>query len=162
MTFHIRRYEARDAAAVRSIFIDAVTGIAPSGYSTAQVESWAAEAGSVADTHARCSDGRLVLIAADPADNPVAFTDLEDDGHIDMLFCTPGWAGRGVASALYRELETLARRQNMKHLHVEASEIARPFFARHGFILTRRNDFEIGGVAIHHYTMEKPLLQVRA
>ena len=107
-------------------------------------------------------EGRLVLIAADPADNPVAFIDLEDDGHIDMLFCTPGWAGRGVASALYRELETLARRQNMKHLHVEASEIARPFFARHGFTLTRRNDFEIGGVAIHHYTMEKPLLQVRA
>ena len=43
----------------------------------------------------------------------------------------------------------------MTRLYVEASEFAKPFFARKGFALLHRNDFTMDGVAVHNYAMEK-------
>jgi putative acetyltransferase len=40
---------------------------------------------------------------------------------------------------------------------VEASEAARRLFERKGFVIEKRNDFPINGVAIHNYRMVKPL-----
>ena len=39
----------------------------------------------------------------------------------------------------------------------EASEPARSFFARQGFTIRHRRDFELAGVPIHNYAMEKHL-----
>jgi putative acetyltransferase len=41
---------------------------------------------------------------------------------------------------------------------VEASEPARRFFLKHGFSELHRRNFEIGGVPIHNYAMEKRLV----
>jgi putative acetyltransferase len=154
---HIRQYRETDAVAVAAIFVQAVTLTGLRGYSAEQVAAWASGDRSPAATHARCSDGRLVLVAVDNEDTPIAFIDLEDDGHIDMLFCAPQHGGRGLASALYARLEAAALSRRMKRLFVEASEIAKPFFASRGFALIRRKDFEVDGVPIHNYAMEKHL-----
>ena len=102
-------------------------------------------------------DGRLVLVAVDGNDTPIAFIDLENDGHIDMMFCVPDWAGRGIVSGLHARLEAAAIERGMVHLFTEASEVAKPFFLRRGYKLLHRNDMEIEGVAIHNYAMEKAL-----
>lgn len=154
---HFREYQPRDTAAVADIFIRAVTVTGLKGYSPEQVAAWVEGDRSPAAAHERCSDGRLVLVAVDGTDTPVAFIDLEDDGHIDMLFCAPEHTGRGIASALYAKLEETARQRGLTRLFVEASEIAKPFFAARGFLLIWRNDFEIGGVSTHNYVMEKHL-----
>lgn len=154
----IRQYRRYDASSVAEIFIRAVTVTGLRGYSREQVAAWAAGDRSAEATDRRCSDGRLVLVAVDDDDRAVAFIDLEDDGHIDMLFCLPQWSGRGIASALYEKLELIARERGMTRLYVDASEIAKPFFARKDFALLQRNDFEMDGVAIHNYAMEKLLL----
>ena len=154
----IREYREDDCTDVTAIFVNAVTVTGLRGYSPEQVSVWAASGASDDATRERCGDGRLVLVAVDENDRAIAFTDLEDDGHIDMLFCLPEWTGRGIASALYERLEHIARERGMSRLYVEASEIARPVFAKKGFVLLHRNDFEIDGVAVHHYTMEKLLL----
>ena len=154
----IRSYREDDCSDVTAIFVNAVTVTGLRGYSPEQVSVWAASGASDDATRERCGDGRLVLVAVDENDRAIAFTDLEDDGHIDMLFCLPEWTGRAIASALYEKLEQIARERGMRRLYVEASEIAKPFFARKGFALLRRNDFEMEGVAIHNYAMEKVLL----
>jgi N-acetylglutamate synthase-like GNAT family acetyltransferase len=74
-----------------------------------------------------------------------------------MLFCLPETAGKGLVSALYNELERRAKALNIARLYVEASEGACHFFARKGFALLNRHDFEVDGVAIHNYNMEKLL-----
>lgn len=153
----IRPYAAGDAAALIDVFVRSVRGLGARDYTAAQVEAWASRIGGPERTHARCSDGRLVLVAVDPAGRALAFIDLEDDGHIDMLFCVPEAAGTGVASALHERLEETARRRGMARLYTEASEAARRFFLRRGFAVLRRRDFDIDGVAIHNYAMEKPL-----
>jgi putative acetyltransferase len=153
----IREYRQDDCASVTTIFVDAVTVTGLRGYSPEQVKVWAASGASDDDTRERCGDGRLVLVAVDDDDRAIAFIDLEDDGHIDMLFCLPEWTGRGIASALYEKLEHIARERGMSRFYVEASEIAKPFFARKGFALFHRNDFDMEGVAVHNYAMEKQL-----
>ena len=66
-------------------------------------------------------------------------------------------AGTGVAALLYAELENAARAQAIDRLYVEASEPAQKFFLKRGFTTIERNDFELNGVAIHNFRMEKSL-----
>ena len=63
-------------------------------------------------------------------------------------------SARGIASGLYAQLEASACQRDMPRLYVEASEPAKPFFARKGFALLHRNDFTMDGVAVHNYAME--------
>jgi putative acetyltransferase len=65
--------------------------------------------------------------------------------------------GTGVASALYDELEGIARERGLIRLHSEASEAARRLFLKKGFVVTARRQFDISGVPIHNYAMEKVL-----
>ena len=153
----IRQYEKRDAEAVRVIFVDAIRGLATVHYSQAQVDVWSGVMGDHHSVHARRTDGRTTWLAVDNADQPLAYIDLEADGHIDHLFCRPEAAGQGLASALYATLEQFARAQGINYLYVEASESAKPVFARHGFNVVRRRDFEMDGVALHNYAMDKRL-----
>ena len=103
-------------------------------------------------------DGRLILVAVNEADEPLAYADLEANGHIDHLYCHSEVIGAGVASALYDELELEARARGMDRLFVEASEAALRLFARKGFARVERQDFILRGVAIHNYLMEKSLI----
>lgn len=94
-------------------------------------------------------------MAVDDADRVMGFVDLEADGHIDFLYVDPDAAGQGVATRMLDELERSARSAGIERLYVEASEPARRVFERRGYTVTARRDFEISGVAIHNYAMER-------
>lgn len=152
-----RRYIPEDAAAIAEVFTRSVMEIGRKDYTVEQVEVWASLAASTEQTHARCADGRTVLVAVDDVDRPLAFVDLEVDGHIDYLYCAPEVVGKDIASALYDDLELIARQSGLDRLYTEASEAARRFFLRKGFAVTAERDFEIDGVPFHNYAMEKLL-----
>jgi putative acetyltransferase len=146
-----------DADRLASIFYRAVREGALKAYSQVQVEAWAPEMPDPDMYRRRGVDGRILLVAVDGKDEPVAYIDLEANGHIDHLFCLPEFIGTGAASMLYDQLESIARAQVMHRLFVEASEIAHPFFERKGFQVLHRNDIVRRGVGLHNYTMEKLL-----
>jgi len=151
----IRDYRPSDAPVLAEIYARSVRGIGPRFYGTEQVEAWAALAPTVERVREAYGDGRVALVAVDEADRPVAFSDVESDGHINFLYCAPEAAGRGVMSALVDRLEARARVLGHPRLHVEASEAARPFFLRRGFTMLERRELRIGDVPIHNYAMEK-------
>jgi putative acetyltransferase len=153
----IRAYEPRDAAGLAGVFFRSVRQVALSAYTPAQVKAWAPEPRTAEWAHGKASDGRLVLVAADAGDHPVAYIDLEPDGHIDRVFCAPEAAGQGIASRLYDAVEAAAREQGIRSLFTEASELARRLFERKGFAVAERQDLMIRGVAIHNYRMVKTL-----
>jgi len=66
-------------------------------------------------------------------------------------------AGTGVVASLYGELENAANAQNIGKLYSEASELAKSFLLKQGFSVVERRDFEINGVPIHNYAVEKRL-----
>ena len=139
------------------VFYRSVREVALSDYTGQQVQAWVPERWDEGQEHRRSGDGRLVLVAADESGHVVAFIDLEPDGHIDRLFCAPEAAGRGVASRLYHAIETAAREQGIDRLFTEASELARRFFERKGFMVLERQDMILRGVPIHNYRMAKAL-----
>lgn len=154
---HIRPFAPADAPALARLFHAAVHQIASRHYRPEQVAAWAPAVPPPERLLGWATDGRLLLVAADETDAPLAFADLEADGHVDHLFCRPDAAGTGVTAALYAALEAAARERGIARLYTEASEPARRFFERRGFTLLHRRDFEIGGVPIHNYAMEKRL-----
>lgn len=153
----IRLFRDEDALALAEIFFSSVREIGGRHYSAEQVAAWAP---GLPDPHAytrRAGDGRTLLVAVGEDGRPVAYGDLEADGHIDHLFCAPEWAGRGVAAQLYEALERAARTAGIDRIFVEASEPARRFFLKQGFEPASRNDFTLNGVEIHNYRMRKTL-----
>ena len=152
----IRPYEARDATAVTDIFYDAIHSVATQYYSPAQVQAWAPLPKDYAmwRQRLRAKPPLVALISA----QIVGFTTLEADGHIDWTYTHPQHQRRGVSSALYAELQSRARQQGITRLYVEASYLARPFFAKQGFVTLRRNEVPRNGETLTNWSMEKRLV----
>lgn len=75
-----------------------------------------------------------------------------------MLYCHPDHTRRGLADELLGHAEAYARSLGLSRLFTEASELARPAFERAGYKRQHRRDFEIEGVPIHNYAMQKFLV----
>ena len=151
----IRPGRPGDAEELSRLFHASVRQIASHYYSGEQVGAWSPEPPDPARFAARITDGRTFLVATDRKGSIVAYGDVEPNGHIDHLYCRPDAAGTGVAALIYDRLEHAARQTGIERLHVEASEPASRFFAKHGFGIVERNDFELAGVPIHNFRMEK-------
>jgi 8-oxo-dGTP diphosphatase len=151
----IRSFQPADAPALAQLFHAAVHQIAALHYSPAQIAAWAPAVPDPARFRARGTDGRILLVAEAVDGAPLAYGDVELDGHIDHLFCRPDAAGTGVTATLYEALEAAAAAQGIGRLYTEASEPARRFFEKRGFTSLHRRDFELAGVPIHNYAMEK-------
>jgi putative acetyltransferase len=153
----IRVFRDDDAGALAAVFFSSVRQIGSHFYTAEQVTAWAPNLPPADAFIRRASDGRTLLVAVDDDDQPIAYGDLESNGHIDHLYCSPEAAGSGVAKQLYEELEGLARRARISVLFVEASEPAKRFFQKQGFDVIERNDLQVRGVALHNYRMRKAL-----
>jgi putative acetyltransferase len=157
----IRRFRDSDAASLAALTVAAIRTIGPRAYSAAQVAAWAARHPGPERFIASAAKGDAILVAVDADDTPLAYVLTESGGHVDMLYCHPDHTGNGVASMLLGLAEAEARKAGVAALFTEASELARPVFARAGYALLHRRDFSIvhasADVAIHNYAMEKQL-----
>ena len=158
--YTIRAFALADAEAIAALTLAAIRQTALRAYSSEQVAAWSASY-SPARLLESAARGDVILVAADALDHPAAYAVLEADGHLDMLFCHPSHTARGLGLRLLTEAEVAARKLGVERLYTEASELARPVFARAGYALLHRRDFTIpfegGEVAIHNYAMEKRL-----
>lgn len=150
----LRTYLPSDATALSDLYVRSVLHYGPRAYTPEQLSAWAALS-SAEKIACRCEDGRLVLVAVDEAGRHLGFGDLEPDGHLDFLYVAPEAEGLHVGSAIYAALEEHARKLETPRIHVEASQLAKPFFLRRGFVVLGRNDLNLGDVAIHNFRMEK-------
>lgn len=151
----IRAYTAGDAPRLLDIFQRAVRLTGRNFYAPEQVAAWSGARVSAERLHDKYADGRATFIAVDTGDRAIAFCDLEADGHVDMLYCDPEHARRGIATALLASVEKAARAGGVARLYTEASEAAKPVFTRAGYSVVQRCEVEVDGVTIHNWAMEK-------
>lgn len=152
----VHTYTSKDAQATLSVFIDAVTITAATRYTPEQVEAWASPADrNLEDWHQRRSS-RATLVAT-VADEVAGFSDIDIDGLIDMLFVSPRFARRGVATRLLAEVEQRARTVGASAMSVHASLVARPLLERLGFTVEAEEHPVIRGVSLVNYKMVKPI-----
>ena len=157
MVYRIRPFRREDAEALAQLAVRAIRTIGPRAYSPEQVAAWSARHGQAASYVKRSDEGHLILVCVDDTDSPCAYALLEGDGHLDHLYCDPDHTRQGVAENLLAEAETAARASGATRLYTEASELACAAFERAGYRVSQRRDFEVDGVPIHNYAMEKAL-----
>lgn len=153
----IRLATPADAAALADVYERSVLAIGTRDYSAEQIAVWIGQGARPERFLARLADGRRCWVAVTGDDQVEAFIDLEANGHIDFLYAAPEVAGSGIAGTLLDTLEAAARADGMRRLYVEASEAARRFLLKRGYAEITRRDFEVDGVAIHNYAMERTL-----
>ncbi len=92
----IRPYVADDCRPLMELFRRSVREIARKDYTAEQVVAWAPDDMEPERFHRRRSDKPTFVATIDGA--VAGFTDLQADGHIDMLFVHPDFQRRGVAN----------------------------------------------------------------
>ncbi len=136
-------------------FRASIEGLAADDDSEAQQEVWASAADDEKEFGARLAK-ELTLVATH-AGSAIAFASLADNTRIDMLYVHPAAAGQGAAVMLCDALEKLAAARGSKELTVDASDTARGFFERRGFVAKTRNTVLLAGEWLANTTMTKPL-----
>ena len=161
MTYRLRAYRDADAEALAKLCLAAIRQIGTKAYTPEQVGAWSGRHRGPAMYRDRAAAGAAIFVAVDGGDHPVAYALLEEDGHLDRLYCHPDHTRQGLADRLLTAAQEHAQAVNIARLYTEASELARPVFERAGYAVTKRRDFQIEhdgkSVPIHNYAMEKRL-----
>jgi len=155
----LRPFLPADALLLREIFRDSIEELTSDDYTEAQQEAWASVADDVHDFGEKLS-GQLTLVATLEG-SPVGFASLEGKDKIDMLYVHPAAAGQGVGAMLIDALEKLAGSRGAVRLVVDASDSARGFFERRGYVAQQRNSLSIGDEWLANTTLHKQLATKR-
>lgn len=89
----------------------------------------------------------------------VGFGDIDTaSGYLDRLYVHSAYQGRGIASAICRELESAVSGDTVT---VHASVTAKPFFLGRGYRLLREQQVCRNGVSLTNFVMVKDLRPLR-
>jgi len=144
-----------DVPLLAEIFRASIEELTADDYSEAQRAAWVETADDEQEFGARIG-GALTLVTTFGG-AAVGFASLADNSRIDMLYVHPGAAGQGAGAMLCDALEKLADARGSKELEVEASDSARGFFEKRGFVAKTRNTISLAGEWLANTTMVKPL-----
>lgn len=151
--FELRDYRPNDLDALIEVFIRAIRDTACRDYTPEQVDAWA-QPDRELWLQRRSSKPTWVAVMDEKV---VGFTDLEPDGHIDMMYVHPCVAGNGVARALLERVEEQAKQDGIGRLYAEVSLTARPFFEKNGFTVIEPERVFRNGQHFDRFKMEKTL-----
>ena len=151
----VRDYRRDDAEPVCRLFFGTVRSVNLGDYTGEQVRAWAPKVPEPANWHARMS-GRHTFVAEEN-EEILGFAELEENGHLDMLYVRRDAGGRGIGTRLCDAAERRAGSIGVRTVFTEASITAQPFFEGRGFVTLHRNDLVVRGAALTNYSMEKAL-----
>jgi putative acetyltransferase len=144
-----------DTPFLAEIFRASIEDLTADDYSVQQQEAWALAADDEEEFAAKLA-GELTLVATFGG-AAIGFAALADNTRIDMLYVHPTAAGQGAGAMLCDALEKLAGARGAKEVTVDASDTARGFFEKRGYIAKTRNTVSVGGEWLANTTMVKPL-----
>jgi putative acetyltransferase len=157
--FKLRPFLPEDAPVVSEIFRQSITELTADDYSEAQQEAWVSAAADENGFAARL--GKQLTLVATMQGSPVGFASLAGNTRIDMLYVHPGAAGHGAGALLADALEKLAGARGGVTLSVDASDTARGFFEKRGYVAQRRNSVVVGDEWLANTTLTKTLAGAR-
>jgi len=144
-----------DTPLLREILRDSIEELTADDYTEAQQEAWASVADDEKEFGKRLA-GELTLVATLEG-SPVGFAALAGKDKIDMLYVHPAAAGQGVGAMLIDALEKLAGSRGAAKLIVDASDSARGFFEKRGYVAQQRNSISVGDEWLANTTLHKSL-----
>ncbi len=151
----LRPYDPTDLAAVAGLFTSAVHALTGAHYDAAQREAWAPRPPDLAAWRTRLEP--LDVLVAQDDEGLAGFVATAPAGRLELLFVAPHRARRGVATRLYVAAEAALAVQGARTITTEASDAARPFFERQGFLPVEDQTVTRAGVHLHRTAMRKDL-----
>lgn len=153
----IRRAVPADAAAIFSVHMAAISELAASHYSAAQLAAWRGDRSPVSYA-GPIGDGAIV-VAVDSSHAIVGFGQLNRAAAtVDAVYVSPASSRAGVGRALLAALEQAARAAGLPALSLDASLNAEAFYAACGYRVVGRADHELRpGVVLPCVRMSKLL-----
>jgi putative acetyltransferase len=149
-----------DAPLLAEIFRASILDLTGEDYTEAQQQAWASAADDEAAFGKRL--GNQLTLVASLEGSGVGFASLGPGGKIDMLYVHPAAVGRGAARMLIDALEKLAGARGADKLVVDASDTARGFFEKRGYVAQQRNSVTVGDEWLANTTLHKPLAKSEA
>ena len=154
-TLAMRPMLPTDVPLLAEIFRASIEELTADDYGEAQQEAWASAADDEEAFGARLA--RELTLVATHSGAAIGFASLADNTRIDMLYVHSAAAGQGAGAMLCDAIEKLAAARGTKELSVDASDTARGFFERRGFVAKTRNTVTVGGEWLANTTMVKAL-----
>ena len=157
---HIRRYTEGDLASLAAVYRASVEHGGRGHYTPEQIRIWASFADDLEHFEDVVNKG-VTLLALSDDEQLAGFAQLHPVHHLSLLFVAPAFMRQGVATLLYQALEARARVAGEEVLTTDASLVARPFFARMGFVVVERETVVRSGLELDRFRMKK-VLEVEA
>ncbi len=151
----LRPFLPADTPLLAEIFRESIMELTGEDYSEAQQEAWVSRADDL-EAFAKRLGGQLSLIGTLEG-SPVGFASLAGGSEIDLLYVHPAAAGQGMAAMLLDALEKLAAARGAQKLSVDASDTARGFFEKYGYVPQQRNSISVGDEWLANTTMSKQI-----
>jgi len=136
-------------------YTSSIRTLAAPFYSPEQIAAWAPVPPDATRWQERLAS--LHTIVAESDGIFAGFASYTLDGYLDFLFTHPAFARRGVASRLYRRVESALLAVGAPCVTTHASLASRPFFDRHGFQLDSEECVECRGAFLRRFAMHKQL-----
>ncbi len=157
----IRDYRPEeDTQELANIYFNTVHQINIKDYTQEQVDAWAPPSGfkSISGTEGWARKfARTKPIVAVIGDKIVGFAEFEPNGHIDCFYCHHEWIGKGVGSALMKEILKRAKNSGIHRIFAEVSITAKPFFENYNFVaISEQIDYK-KGIGLINYKMERTI-----
>ena len=151
----MRPFLPADTPLLAEIFRAAIEQLTVEDYSEAQREAWA----SVVEDEPAFGQklGSQLTLIAMLETSPVGFASLAGGNRIDMLYVHPAVTGQGIGAMLADALEKLAGGRGAGKLVVDASDSARGFFEKRGYVAQQRNTVSVGDEWLANTTLSKQL-----
>jgi putative acetyltransferase len=151
----LRPYLASDAELLAILLQASVEELAAEDYTADQRDAWAAMAEG--EDFARRLAANLTLVALDDDGEPVGFAVLVQNRAVQHVHVHPDLIGAGIGRMLLEALAKLAAARGAEALVADATDNAKGFFAKLGYVETARNTINHGGEWLGATTMELPL-----
>lgn len=148
---YLRKYIPSDCKEIAELFYDTIHTINAKDYTDKQLNAWAD--GKTNLTIWNQSFCEHFTIVAVENNRIIGFGDIDID-YIDRLYVHKNFQNKGIASAIYNELE---KNTSVHKIITHASITAKPFFEHQGYKVIKKQQVIKHGIALTNYVMEKIL-----
>lgn len=156
MDFTIRTARQPDLVALRDLFQNTVLTVNRRDYSQAEVEDWAS-CGSDLSKIEEMIRTHYFIVAVSRQPEIIGFSSVTPQGYLHSMFVHKDYQGRGIATALLKEIEQHVAVTGGKRITSEVSLTARPFFEKRGYRVEKEQKRRANRLSLTNFWMIKEL-----
>lgn len=150
----LRSYKKEDIIEIADLFFNTVHDTACKDYTIQQLNAWAS--GNIELSLWDKTLRENYTIIAEMDEKIVGFGDIAGD-YLNRMYIHEDYQGKGIGSAITKELEDYAWKHGVKNIEVHASITAKSFFMHRGYKVIKEQQVTRNGVSLTNFVMNKNL-----